>query len=87
MASARLLCRLRMPRASRPWKAVYCGFALPTENCGVFDVKPMLPGRCYLPLESDALFQTARVSCGVVIRVKGVDIDPGWLCEDGVPVF
>ena len=47
----------------------------------------MLPGRCYLPLESDALFQTARVSCGVVIRVKGVDIDPGWLCEDGVPVF
>ncbi|MBR1559502.1 MAG: DUF2442 domain-containing protein [Clostridia bacterium] len=51
-----------------------------------FDVGPLLSRKCYRPLESDVLFQTARVSFGVVEWANGLDIDPEWLYEDSVPV-
>ena len=51
-----------------------------------FDVNPLLSRKCFRPLESDVLFQTARVSYGVVTWANGVDIDPEWLYEDSVPV-
>lgn len=51
-----------------------------------FDVKPLLGRKCYLPLESDVLFQTVGVSHGVVQWANGLDIDPEWLYEDSVPV-
>ena len=51
-----------------------------------FDVNPLLSRKCFRPLESDVLFQTARVSYGVVKWANGVDIDPEWLYEDSIPV-
>ena len=51
-----------------------------------FDVNPLLSRKCYRPLESDVLFQTAHVSFGVVEWANGLDIDPEWLYEDSIPV-
>lgn len=51
-----------------------------------FDVNPLLSRKCYQPLESDVLFQTAHISFGVVEWAGGLDIDPEWLYEDSVPV-
>lgn len=51
-----------------------------------FNVKPLLSRKCFRPLESDVLFQTAHVSYGVVTWANGVDIDPEWLYEDSIPV-
>ena len=51
-----------------------------------FDVNPLLSRKCFRPLENEVLFQTARVSFGVVEWANGLDIDPEWLYEDSVPV-
>ena len=51
-----------------------------------FDMTPLLSRKCYLPLRSDILFQTANVAFGTVQWSNGLDIDPEWLYEDSVPV-
>ncbi|MBR3504221.1 MAG: DUF2442 domain-containing protein [Clostridia bacterium] len=50
-----------------------------------FDMKPLLPRKCYSALASEALFRTARVEYGVVIWANGADLDPEWLYTDSVP--
>ena len=51
-----------------------------------FDMKPLLPRKCYQPLENELLFKTARIEFGTVQWANGADIDPEWLYEDSVPV-
>lgn len=51
-----------------------------------FDMTPLLSRKCYLPLQSDILFQTASVAFGTVQWSNGLDIDPEWLYEDSTPV-
>ncbi len=51
-----------------------------------FDMKPLLSRKCYMPLQSDVLFQTASVAFGTVQWSNGLDLDPEWLYEDSKPV-
>ena len=49
-------------------------------------MKPLLSRKCYMPLQSDVLFQTASVAFGTVQWSNGLDLDPEWLYEDSKPV-
>ena len=51
-----------------------------------FDMKPLLTRKCYLPLNSEIIFQTASVAFGTVQWANGLDLDPEWLYADSVPV-
>ena len=51
-----------------------------------FDMNPLLSRKCYMPLRSDLLFQTATVAFGIVQWSNGLDLDPEWLYGDSVPV-
>ncbi len=58
------------------------------EDCEqrIFDCKPYLDQKVFLPLKNKAYFTKLRISFGTIVWPNGIDFDPEFLYKESISV-